>query len=117
MMKRTLMAICRYLIRIIRLLHELKFQITRQQTENRRVLSALREEYADLKQQLSDQVEQETVYRDAGYATEFIGISESTLARHQRKGVLVVAKIDKGKRYFKQQDLERFKKNYWNLPD
>ncbi|PRD45539.1 helix-turn-helix domain-containing protein [Sphingobacterium haloxyli] len=116
-MRRTLMAICRYLIRIIRLLHELKFQITHQETENRRVLCALRDEYADLKQQLSSQVEQETIYRDAEYAMEFIGISESTLARHQRKGQLAVAKIDRGKRYFRQQDLERFKREYWNLPD
>lgn len=116
-MKRILMAICRYLIRIIRLLHELKFQMTYQETETIRILTALRNEYADLRQQLSDKAIQETVYRDAWYAMEFIGISESTLARHQRKGDLVVAKMDKGKRYFRQQDLERFKKDYWNLPD
>lgn len=107
----------RYLKRIIHLLDELKFQITHQAAENRRVLSALREEYAALKQQLADKPAQQTIYRDAWYAMEFIGISESTLARHQRKGHLVVAKVDKGKRYFRQQDLERFKKDYWNLPD
>jgi len=116
-MKRTLMAICRYLIRIIRLLHELKFQLYHRDAETMRILSALRKEYADLKHYLSDQTAVETVYRDAEYAMEFIGISESTLARHQRKGDLAVAKMDKGKRYFRQQDLERFKKEYWNLPD
>jgi len=116
-MKRTLMAICRYLIRIIRLLNELRLQISNREAETIRILSALRKEYADMKQYLSDQAATETIYRDAEYAMEFIGISESTLARHQRKGELVVAKIDKGKRYFRQQDLERFKKNYWNLPD
>ncbi|MBD1434377.1 hypothetical protein H8B06_16210 [Sphingobacterium sp. DN00404] len=116
-MKRTLMAICRYLIRIIRLLHELSAKAAHRETEIIHILTAIRKEHTDLKQQLANQMEQEIIYRDAEYAIEFIGISESTLARHQRKGVLVVAKIDKGKRYFKQQDLERFKKNYWNLPD
>lgn len=116
-MKRMLMAMCRYLIRIIRLLHELKFQLQHQDTETRHALSLLREEYADLKHQLSDQPARETVYRDAVYAMEFIGISESTLARHQRKGDLTVAKVDRGKRYFAQNDLERFKREYWNLPE
>lgn len=111
------MAICRYLIRIIRLLHEVRFEISYHGAETIRILSALRKEYADLKQYLSDQAEVETIYRDAEYAMEFIGISESTLARHQRKGDLVVAKMDKGKRYFRQQDLERFKKDYWNLSE
>lgn len=115
-MTKMLIAICRYLIRIMRLLNELKSLIENQSDVNAKVLQLLTGE-SGYHLQYIRQRQSETVYRDAKYAMEFIGISESTLARHQRKGQLAVAKIDRGKRYFRQQDLERFKREYWNLPD
>jgi len=56
---------------------------------------------------------EETVYRDAVYVMDRVGISDSTLLRCQRKGQIRVAKLLRGKKYFRDQDVERLRKGYW----
>lgn len=54
----------------------------------------------------------EPVLRDAGYARERVGISDSTLLRCQQRGEIEVAKRAKGKKYFLDADVERLRKSY-----
>ncbi|GAA4786182.1 hypothetical protein GCM10023231_12640 [Olivibacter ginsenosidimutans] len=58
---------------------------------------------------------EETIYRDAVYVLDRVGISDSTLLRCQRKGQINVAKLSKGKKQFRDQDVERLRREYWGL--
>ncbi|QNL51972.1 hypothetical protein H8S90_10560 [Olivibacter sp. SDN3] len=60
---------------------------------------------------------EETIYRDAVYAIDRVGISESTLLRCQRKGMIKVAKLERGKKFFRDQDVERLRMQYWGKTD
>ncbi|WP_157278817.1 MerR family transcriptional regulator [Olivibacter sitiensis] len=44
-----------------------------------------------------------------------VGISESTLLRCQRKGLIRVAKMENGKKLFRNEDVENLRKVYRNL--
>lgn len=59
--------------------------------------------------------EEETVYRDANYVLDRVGISKSTLLREQHKGSIGVAHVKNGKKYFKDRDVERLRRAYWGL--
>lgn len=75
---------------------------------------------ADQKEIISfilDKEEAETVYLNAAEACDFIGISESTLLRCQRREEIVVAKMYKGKKYFRKRDAERLRREYWQWGD
>lgn len=54
----------------------------------------------------------EPVLRDAEYTRNRVGISESTLLRCQQRGEIEVAKRAKGKKYFRDEDVERLRKSY-----
>jgi len=54
----------------------------------------------------------EPVLRDAGYTCERVSISDSTLLRCQQRGEIEVAKRAKGKKYFRDEDVERLRKSY-----
>lgn len=56
---------------------------------------------------------EETVYRDAVYVMDRVGISDSTLLRCQRKGQIRIAKLLRGKKLFRDQDVERLRREYW----
>lgn len=56
---------------------------------------------------------EETVYRDAEYVLNRVGISESTLLRCQHKGHIRVTKVHRGKKYFRDVDVERLRREYW----
>lgn len=56
---------------------------------------------------------EETIYRDAVYAMDRVGISESTLLRCQHRGLIRVAKLERGKKFFHNQDVERLRTQYW----
>ena len=57
--------------------------------------------------------EEQTVYRDAKYLLDRVGISRSTLLREQHKGAIAVAYVKNGKKYFRDQDVERLRRVYW----
>ena len=57
--------------------------------------------------------EPETVYLDAEEACSRAGISESTMLRCQRRGEIAVAMRRKGKKYFRERDVERLRREYW----
>jgi len=57
--------------------------------------------------------EAETQYLTAKQAEERVGISESTLLRCQRRGEIEVAKVEKRKKYFRDRDVERLRREYW----
>jgi len=77
--------------------------------------------YPKLKQIRADQQEilnhildkQETEYLTAEQTMERVGISESTLLRCQHRGEITVAKIAHRKKYFRECDVERLRKEYW----
>lgn len=62
---------------------------------------------------IDDKQEAETNYLNARETWKRVGISESTLLRCQRRGEITVAKTDKRKKYFRDCDVERLKKEYW----
>ncbi|WP_134089102.1 hypothetical protein [Olivibacter sp. XZL3] len=58
---------------------------------------------------------EETVYRDAAYTMDRVGISKSTLLRCQNQGIIAVAKVLNKKKLFRDQDVEHLRNTYWNL--
>lgn len=60
-----------------------------------------------------DKQETETEYLTAEQTMERVGISESTLLRCQHRGEIAVAKIVHRKKYFRDRDVERLRREYW----
>ncbi|MFC6102854.1 MerR family transcriptional regulator [Olivibacter domesticus] len=59
--------------------------------------------------------EEETIYRDANYVLDRVGISKSTLLRYQGRGMITVAKIVNKKKLYRDLDVERLRKIYWGV--
>ena len=59
--------------------------------------------------------EAETKYLTAKQTEKRVGISESTLLRCQQRGEIIVAKVEKRKKYFRDCDVERLRREYWGL--
>ncbi|GGG89816.1 hypothetical protein GCM10007415_25110 [Parapedobacter pyrenivorans] len=78
--------------------------------------------YPELKQIRADQQEilnyilekqqAEIEYCSAEQAMDRIGISQSTLLRCQRRGEITVAKFIERKKYFRDRDVERLRREY-----
>jgi len=78
-------------------------------------VSGLKEHTEAIQRFILNKAAEETIYRDAAYVLDRVGISDSTLLRCQRKGQIRVAKIARGKKYFRNQDVERLRREYWGL--
>ena len=76
-------------------------------------VSGLKEHTESILRFILHKEQEETIYRDAAYTCDRVGISESTLLRCQRKKQIVVAKLAHGKKYFRDQDVERLRREYW----
>jgi len=76
-------------------------------------LKQLRADHQKICNYILDKQEVETKYLDAEATWNRVGISESTLLRCQRRGEITVAKVEKRKKYFRDCDVERLKKEYW----
>lgn len=76
-------------------------------------LKHLRDDHNEIMRFILNKQEEETTYRDAKYTEDRVGISESTLLRCQHKGLISVAKKERGKKLFRDQDVERLRKEYW----
>ncbi|MBL1407650.1 MerR family transcriptional regulator [Sphingobacterium faecale] len=57
---------------------------------------------------------EQMTYRDRDYVLDRVGISDRTLLRFQRLGLIPVAKRIKGKCYYYEADIERFRRYYWD---
>ena len=55
-------------------------------------VKGLKEHTMEIQRLILKKADQETIYRDAVYAQNRVGISDSTLLRCQRKGMIKVAK-------------------------
>lgn len=76
-------------------------------------LKQLREDHYKIMRFILEKEEAETVYLTAEETWNRVGISESTLLRCQGRGEIEVAKRSKGKRYFRDRDVERLRREYW----
>jgi hypothetical protein len=78
-------------------------------------VKVLKEHTLKIQSLILKKADEETVYRDAVYAQNRVGISDSTLLRCQRKGMIKVAKVERCKKYFLDRDVERLRREYWGL--
>ncbi len=76
-------------------------------------LKQIRADQQEIIRYILGKKEAETIYRDAKYTMDRVGISESTLLRCQHKGLISVAKIENNKKLFRDTDVERLRKVYW----
>jgi len=76
-------------------------------------LKQLRADHQKICNYILDKQEAETKYLTAEQTMERVGISESTLLRCQHRGEITVAKVEKRKKYFRDSDVERLRKEYW----
>ncbi|SEL88878.1 hypothetical protein [Parapedobacter koreensis] len=76
-------------------------------------LKRLQEDHSEIMRFILEKREADTVYRSAEYTLDRVGISESTLLRCQRRGEIRVAKVIRGKKYFRDEDVERLRREYW----
>ncbi|MGK6352214.1 hypothetical protein [Parapedobacter sp. DT-150] len=76
-------------------------------------LKRLREDHEAIMRFILEKEEAETRYLTAEETWNHVGISESTLLRCQRRGEITVAKMKKGKKYFRDRDVERLRRAYW----
>lgn len=86
----------------------------------RRIYLDLREiksQTSSIHHRLIHKENEETILRDANYVIDRVGISMSTLLREQEKGRIKVAEIRNRRRLYRDQDVERFRKEYWRLED
>lgn len=94
---------CRHCIHVFRLIH--------------RDIREIKSQTQLIRSSLHQQAEEETIYRDANYVVDRVGISLSTLLREQNKGNIQVAKIINRRRLFRDEDVEKFRAIYWRLND
>jgi len=78
-------------------------------------VSGLKEHTEEIQRFILNKAAEETIYRDAAYVMDRVGISKSTLLRCQNNGAICVAKIVNKKKLFRNQDVERLRRNYWGL--
>lgn len=80
-----------------------------------REVRGLKEYTIEIQRFILQKEKEETVYRDAAYTMDRVGISDSTLLRCQHKGLIKVAKVERGKKYFRDVDVERLRTMYWGF--
>lgn len=80
-----------------------------------REVRGLKEYTIEIQRFILQKEKEETVYRDAAYTMDRVGISKSTLLRCQNQGEIRVAKIVNRKKLYRDQDVERLRKTYWSL--
>jgi len=78
-------------------------------------LRQIRLDQQEILNHIVDKQEAETKYLTAKQTEKRVGISESTLLRCQQRGEITVAKVDKRKKYFRDCDVERLRREYWGL--
>ena len=78
-------------------------------------LKQIRADQREILNYIFERQEAETEYLTAKQAWKRVGISESTLLRCQQRGEITVAKIEKKKKYYRDRDVERLRKEYWGL--
>lgn len=76
-------------------------------------LRQLRADQEEILRFLREKESAETAYLSAREVMDRVGISESTLLRCQRRGEITVAKTVRGKKYFRDRDVERLRRQYW----
>lgn len=75
----------------------------------------LKEHTLEIQRFILQKEKEETIYRDATYTMDRVGISKSTLLRCQNQGEIRIAKIVNRKKLYRDQDVERLRKTYWSL--
>ena len=76
-------------------------------------IQRIRADQREILDYILDKQEAETEYLTAEQTMERVGISESTLLRCQHRGEITVAKIAHRKKYFRDCDVERLRREYW----
>jgi len=76
-------------------------------------IKRIRADQQEILNHILDKQEAETEYLTAEETWKRVGISESTLLRCQRRGEITVAKIVHRKKYFRDYDVERLRREYW----
>lgn len=78
-------------------------------------VKVLKEHTLKIQSLILQKADEETIYRDANYVLDRVGISKSTLLREQHKGSICVAHVKNGKKYFKDSGVEHLRRAYWGL--
>jgi len=76
-------------------------------------IKRIRADQQEILNHILDKQEAETEYLTAEQTMERVGISESTLLRCQNRGEIAVAKMKNRKKYFRDCDVERLRREYW----
>ncbi|MFC7524202.1 hypothetical protein ACFQRK_09630 [Parapedobacter sp. GCM10030251] len=76
-------------------------------------IQRIRADQRNILNYVRDKQETEIRYLTAKETWERVGISESTLLRCQQRGEIAVAKVKKRKKYFRDCDVERLRREYW----
>lgn len=75
-------------------------------------IQRIRADQREIMNYILEKQEAEIEYFSAEQAMDRIGISQSTLLRCQRRGEITVAKLIERKKYFRDRDVERLRREY-----
>lgn len=75
-------------------------------------IQQIRADQQEILNYILEKQEAEIEYFSAEQAMDRIGISQSTLLRCQRRGEITVAKLIERKKYFRDRDVERLRREY-----
>ncbi|MFC3198133.1 hypothetical protein ACFOET_10975 [Parapedobacter deserti] len=78
-------------------------------------LKQIRADQQEILNHVLEKQEAETAYLDAAQTMDRVGISARTLMRCQQRGEIAVAKIKNRKKYFRDSDVERLRREYRGL--